>query len=62
MYQGNPLNASAAVVGVGGATALADTGTPGFWALVALAVGLNTIGYLLLATRNLLPARRRSTT
>jgi hypothetical protein len=59
MYQGNPLNASAAVLGVGSATALPDTGVPAFWSLVALAVGLNTIGYLLLASRNLVPKRRR---
>ncbi|NDL58602.1 hypothetical protein [Phytoactinopolyspora mesophila] len=59
MYQGNPLNASPAVLGVGGAAALPDTGVPAVWAIVALAVGLNTLGYLLLASRNLLPTRRR---
>ncbi|NED96058.1 hypothetical protein G1H11_12140 [Phytoactinopolyspora alkaliphila] len=61
MYQGNPLNASAAVLGIGSVAALPDTGVPAFWSLVAIAVGLNTIGYLLLASRNFLPARRRRT-
>lgn len=59
MYHGNSLTTSPAAVGAGGAAALPNTGAPFAWTLVAAAVALCTLGYLLLATRNLLPAGRR---
>ncbi|NEE03298.1 hypothetical protein [Phytoactinopolyspora halotolerans] len=56
------MNSSTAVTGAGGVTALAATGSPSIWAFVGLAVALCTIGYLLLAAKNVIPARRRATT
>ncbi|WP_026876144.1 hypothetical protein [Jiangella gansuensis] len=58
MYNGNSFTGGGAVGGGGVSGGLAATGSP-VMQLIALVVGLATVGYLLLAVRNLLPARRR---